>query len=99
MSGPRSASIRANAGAIAAALRAIGGVRDGKPTPFRAFGDPLRAVRHCVLTGQQVALLAQAIQELVKGDVDRFALEPGVEVPVEERIGTAVDEGHHRQAV
>ena len=40
----------------------------------------LRAVRHCILARQQGALLAQAGQKLVKGDVDRFALEPGVEL-------------------
>jgi hypothetical protein len=38
-------STASGAGAIAAARSAIGVVPDGKPTPDRGFGDPLRAVR------------------------------------------------------
>jgi hypothetical protein len=52
---------------------------------------------HRVLARQQCALPAQAVQQLMERDVGRLALEPGVELPVEERVGTAVHEGHHRQ--
>ena len=72
--------------------------RDAHRDPDRVDAA-LGAARHCVLARQQGALPAQAVQKLMKGDVDRLTVEPGVELSVEERIRAAVDEGHYRSPI
>jgi hypothetical protein len=48
------------------------------------------------MSGCQSASPAELIEELLRGDEDRCAAEPPLERAVEERIGSAVHEGHDR---
>jgi len=66
----------------------------------RVHGRTLRSMapRDGVVARRQRALAAEPVQELIRRDEDGRSLEPRIDLPIEERIGAAVDEGHGRPA-
>src|SRR5262245_24739052 len=63
----------------------------------RRAGRGLVLLGQGVVTGGDRARAAEPVQQLVRGDEGRRAVEPGVEMAVEERVRAAVDERHDRR--